>query len=117
MENKKLNRMIPIHFPNLESTYFEEISWQEGENTGSHVIYGDVLTPYIVECIENKNENEIKKIFDFIEEILSFNDKYAEEVVTLSIFESILYLFDNNRYILDIIGQKSEEILNELYKF
>ena len=117
MKNQELNRMIPIYFPNLESKYLEEINWQEGDDTGSHIIYGDVLTPYIVQCIENENKNEIKKIFNFIEELLNLNDEYAEEVVTLSIFESILYLFENHKEVINMVGKKSTKILDELYKF
>lgn len=37
--------------------------WQEGDETGAHTVYGDVFTPYIVNCIENNNQKEIEKKF------------------------------------------------------
>ncbi len=36
-------------FPELVSVYQDEISWQEGEATGYHIIYGDVSTPYFID--------------------------------------------------------------------
>ncbi|MGG5372411.1 hypothetical protein [Enterococcus sp. AZ196] len=65
MTSKELNLLLIKTFPNLNNAYMQEVSWQEGNSTGSHTVYGDVLTPYVISCIENNNQKEIKEIFTY----------------------------------------------------
>ena len=46
--------MLIEEFPELKTQYEEEINWQEGDETGSHVIYGDIFAPFIKEKIKEK---------------------------------------------------------------
>ena len=72
----------------------------------------DIFTPYIIECIEKYNENNIKSIFDFVEKLVSFNDEYANQVIMLSIFDPLFFYNDkfdcykyygkNTAHLLDI---------------
>lgn len=89
------------------------MDWQEGDETGAHTVYGDVFTPYIVNCIENNNQKEIEKIFSYIEFLLSKNDSYTNEVVAFSVLESIEYLLKNNKKLQIILGEKTTEQLKE----
>lgn len=77
MTSAELNKMMVTHFPNLKEKYLDEVSWQEGDDTGSHTVYGDVLTPYLIDKIIKKDENEVKKIFSFLEGILKLEDIYS----------------------------------------
>ena len=58
MDIKQLNQLLISKFPELEKEYHEEVDWQEGDETGSHVVYGDVLTPYIEKIIIQQNNAE-----------------------------------------------------------
>ena len=49
---KIMNLMLIEEFPELKTQYEEEINWQEGDETGSHVIYGDIFAPFIKEKIK-----------------------------------------------------------------
>jgi len=57
MTNKELNLQLIKHLPEIEERYIDEISWQEQDETGSHVVFGDVLVPYI---LEKSAESDIK---------------------------------------------------------
>lgn len=54
MTNKELNLKLINDFPDLYEVYKSETEWQEGDNTGSHTVYGDVLAPYFEDCVSKK---------------------------------------------------------------
>ena len=114
MKNIELNKMLIKTFPNLSDIYQEEIEWQEGDETGSHTVYGDVFTPYIRKCIESNDSDKLKRIFDFLELLLSKQDKYINEVVAFSVIESLEYLLKENKEIIDIMGNKTKKVLEEM---
>jgi len=113
MKAKELNKLLVEKFPGLQEKYIEETSWQEGEDTGSHTVYGDVFTPYLVECIKENREEEIISCFDFLERLLEFRDVYVEEVVTFSVFESIEYLFKETDSLTNLLKKNSRKVLDE----
>lgn len=90
MKSKQMNQRLVNNFPELEAKYFEEVNWQEGDETGSHVVYGDVFAPYIEQMVIQQNNMELLKIFDFIENILAENDEYFEEVIMFSVLERLM---------------------------
>ncbi len=45
MTSKEMNLKLLSAIPEVSNKYYEETSWQDGEDTGSHVIYADVLVP------------------------------------------------------------------------
>ena len=91
MTSRELNLKLTEALPEIKNVYYDETSWQEGDETGSHVVYADVLVPYIKEQIATKNSLLLIKIFDFIELLITTNDEYANEVVELSVLESLLF--------------------------
>lgn len=91
MTNIELNLKLINSLPEIGEKYIEEVSWQDGNKTGSHVVYADVLVPFIKEQAVMKNELMLIKVFDFIESLLKLNDEYANEVVALSVLESLIF--------------------------
>lgn len=91
MNSKELNLKLIEFLPEIRDKYCEETSWQDGDETGSHVIYGDVFVPFIKEQLNIVNEPMLNKVFDYIESLLKLNDEYANEVVALSVLESLLF--------------------------
>jgi hypothetical protein len=112
--SRDLNQILIRKFPYLLEKYLSEVSWQEGDDTGSHVVYGDVLRPYLSECISMNREQEIQSIFDFLEELLVHGDKYVDEVVCFSVLESVSYLFKERDYLIYRLGEKCKAALNEI---
>ena len=47
MTCKELNLKLIELLPEIKKMYEEETSWQEGDNTGSHIVFSDVFFPYI----------------------------------------------------------------------
>jgi len=113
MKSQFFNKLLLARFPNLTAKYLHEISWQEGDSTGSHVVYGDVLTPYLVECITSGNIQETEKIFAFLEEILSLKDEYSENVIACSVIESITLLLMKRDNFQMLLGDSSRTIFEE----
>ncbi len=91
MTCNELNLKLIETFPELTNEYKTETLWQEGDNTGSHVIYGDVLVPFIKKAIQDKNSLILKRVFEFLELLLLSKDEYAIEVVYFSVIESLIY--------------------------
>ncbi|MCL2287076.1 MAG: hypothetical protein FWC32_12035 [Firmicutes bacterium] len=116
MESKSLNILLIENFPNLREKYLDEVGWQEGDSTGSHVVYGNVFTPYLTECITNKELQEIKKAFDFLEEILALNDDYGDNVIACSVIESVTYLLIEHDYLQLLLGDASKALFDEFKK-
>ena len=114
MISLELNRILVSKFPTLQEKYTDEVNWQEGDNTGSHTVYGDVLVPYLSECISKDYEQEIKTIFHFLEELLELDDKYVDEVVSFSVLESLAYLFKEKSYLISYLGEKCKKALDEV---
>lgn len=112
MISAELNGMLIDRLPDLREKYLSEVEWQDGDDTGSHIVYGDVLRPYLRECIVQGNEPEYRKILDFLEDLLRLNDGYAEEVVCLSVLESLAYLFCEREYLLPILGGNCRKALS-----
>ena len=77
-------------------------------------VYGDVFTPYIVKCIEEKKDVELNSIFQFLELVLSKQDGYASEVIAFSVIESIEYLLKGNSKYKDMMGNETKKLLEEL---
>ena len=113
MGSGELNKMLVESFPNLKEAYLEEVEWQEGDDTGSHVVYGDVFTPYVVDCIENNREKEMLSVFSYIERLLEYKDTYVESVITVSVIESVSYLFKDKQNLYELLGEKSKVIMDD----
>lgn len=90
MTSKELNLKLILAIPEIKKTYIDEISWQDGDDTGSHIVYADIFVPYIKRQIITNNDKTLVRIFDFIEELLLINDEYINEVVALSVFEPLV---------------------------
>lgn len=113
MKSRDLNKLLIAKFPQLEKKYKDEVDWQEGDDTGSHTVYGDVFTPYLKDCIEENKKEEIIYAFDYIETLLDMKDAYVDEVIAFSVLESICYLASEKNNLFDLFGPKSQEVIKD----
>lgn len=115
MTSNELNKKLISEIPELKEMYCQETSWQDGDDTGSHVIYGDVLVPFVKEQIKIKNEKLLKRIFVFIEGVLKQNDEYANEVIAFSVIESLIFddEIENDLY-MPFAGSSTMKIIEEI---
>ena len=110
MTAKQLNLLLIEKFPELKLKYQDEVDWQDGDETGSHIVYGDVFAPYVEECIDKKMDNKLKRIFTFIEEIdtvldeIMKSDYYSEELFGTKEFMRAQWVGHNLTYQLALSG-------------
>ena len=119
MTSSELNLKLTTSFPEIQDVYLEETSWQDGDETGSHVVYADVFVPFIKEQMPAQNESMLVKIFNYIEMLLGLNDAYANEVIALSVLESLLFDEEvDNKLLIQVSKEKTllaiQEILQNL---
>lgn len=114
MTSRELNLSLITLMPEIKSLYNEVISWQEGDDTGSHVVFEDVLVPYIINCQKEHNELGLFRCFDVVEKILSLNDEYAEEVVELSVLESLLFEKNLKNDLTKYMSEKTKALFDEV---
>ena len=89
MTSRELNKKLINAFPELESAYKEYTEWQDGDETGSHVVYCHILAREIAFLIKGKRYDKAKPYLDFCEDLLLTGDEYADEVVALSVLDFI----------------------------
>lgn len=115
--SKKMNLELINRFPELKEKYIEEAEWQEGDDTGSHIIYGDIFNPFIEKCIQEKENKQLIRICEFIEELLIKDIEYFSNVVCFTVLERIIDNEHNLEYFKnfakDNTRKEIQKILNE----
>jgi len=111
MTSKELNLKLIELLPEIKGIYEDETSWQEGDETGSHVIFSDVLLPFILNNLDDRQIT--KNNFKVIEKILELHDEYADEVIALSVLENLFYEQDVVGKIENYLGTLSKGIFEQ----
>ena len=116
MTSKELNLKLIKEFPELTEVYYREVSWQDGDETGSHVVYEDVFVPFIKMLFVENAGDKIKKVFEYIESLFESEDAYAEEVLSLSVLESLAFSNCNARtFFVRYAKERTLKELKEIY--
>lgn len=69
------------------------------DDTGKHIVFGLVVTPYILDEVNNNGEN-VKQIFDFLEDMTFCEDVKVREILDFTILEQFV---DEGKKQLDIL--------------
>lgn len=77
------------HLPELRSRYEVELKWWGDERPGPHVVYGDILNPYIDRLLQSREEAALHRVFNFIELLSSSGDLRVQELVTVTVCEHL----------------------------
>jgi hypothetical protein len=104
--------------PELRCQYESELEWWGDEQPGAHIIFGDVLNPYLICLLESGNQEAIlARIFAFLEELASHEDTRVQEVVAVTVCER---LGDDSKVIEKArryMGNKTLSLSNEIEAF
>jgi len=111
---RKMNLKLINTFPELNSLYHDEVDWQEGDETGCHVVYGDVFEPYIEKLIIDNNTDLLMKAFAFLEELLEIQEIYIDEVIFLSVLEVLSDNIENVNFCKKYMGSRTLEMVQKL---
>jgi hypothetical protein len=84
---------VENRFPELQKRIDAmKVSWGE-EPIPPHCLFGDVFDAYLVSLLkENKEQKQIRKIFDFYEELAEFGDAEVRNLLQVTLLE---YLWDD----------------------
>lgn len=87
-----LNDVLISQFPELILLIKEQIRLWNSENIPSHCFYGDILNNYVAELLrENNDSQQIKKVFQFYEEMACSYDSQVRNLLQVTLLE---YLWD-----------------------
>ncbi len=113
----KFNNLLINKFPDLKEDFNKNTSWQDGLETSIILTYEDVFVPYIVNQLNSNNLDEITKIVNLIEDMITSNDDYLYNVALIGVLEALRGKEDGQK-IRDYLREKSlEEYDNlEIYK-
>ena len=91
MKPGDLNRKLVRRFPGLAEGYLEAKRLWGGEEPGPHVVYGDVLVPFIRTTLaRKKSDSDLEPVMEFLEELSAASDGDTLDVVVTSVLEPLL---------------------------
>ena len=104
--------------PELEGAYRELLKWWGEETPGPHIIYGDVLTPYIIRVLESGDEPAaITRAFELLETLIADEDVHVQEVAVVTVLER---LQDNEEWVRLMrphLGPLAKQAVRDLAQF
>lgn len=72
MKYEELNNVLPLYFPNLKQLIDSEM---DTYRPGPHVLYGNILNPYVKMILEHEDDQAaLKQIFSFYVELAISED-------------------------------------------
>ena len=89
MTSKELNKILLKEFPEIKAELDDYISWQEGMDTGSFLVFEDVFMHFGYSELQKSNQELLKRFTQFIEKIYTLNDPYATNVITVGVLENV----------------------------
>lgn len=83
-----LNELLE-NIPELKPMYDKEMEWWE-EFPGNHIVFGDLIMPFLIDLINSEiNSNIVERIFRFFEGMAISQDKDVQNVLVVTILESL----------------------------
>ena len=118
MTSKELNLKLIQNISEVKDKYIEETSWQDGDDTGSHVVFADVLVPYTKEQMLKNHKEAVERVFTFIEDMLDLDDEYVNEVIALSVIESLIFESEvKDKMLFKYVKPKTLKLVQELKNY
>ena len=104
--------------PELEGAYRELLKWWGEETPGPHIIYGDVLTPYIIRVLESGDEPAaITRAFELLETLIADEDVHVQEVAVVTVLERLQDSEEWVRLMRPYLGPLAKQAARDLAQF
>lgn len=118
LQYEQLDQELLKSIPELGPLYDKEMEWWKDEKPGAHIIFGDLLNPFLHWLLEEGvNQALIRRIFIFLEKMANSSDVRVQEVVAVTVLEALM----DKKIILEkakeYMGQSTMRVLTDLEKF
>ena len=101
--------------PQISEACNREIAYWTDENPGPHILYADILSPYICEKLRSISDakQELSEIFEFLENLAADPNTEIGDVVALSVIDPLRNSLARDHWI-DFLGPAMKKMLKEL---
>lgn len=104
--------------PEVEFEYKELCEGWHDEPPGLHIVYGDVLTPYIIRLLESGNNSEgLRRVFNLVEAMCGDENVGVQEVAVVTVLEGLEWNPEWRRLMMPYLGPLSKEAIEYLAEF
>jgi hypothetical protein len=104
--------------PELRPRYEEERHWWEDENPGPHVIFGDVLNPYLIDLLDSGgHEDTLRQVFQFLELLATHADVHIQELVAVTVCERLGDCRERLQRAYKFMGTRTRQFSKEVEDF
>ena len=104
--------------PNLRQRYVEERCWWEEEKPGPHIIFGDLLNPYLIDLLEADGKNKKRRqVFQFLECLAKHDDVRIQELVAITVCERLGKQRDHLKKAYTFMGTRTRQFSKEVEAF
>jgi hypothetical protein len=104
-------------FPELRGAYEVEMAWWGQEKAGAHVLYGNLLNPFIEKAIADYDEAVLKRIGHHLDLLAANQDLKIQEVMAFSVIEHFIADSFMLSILKSFLGSKSLKICAEVEDF
>src|SRR5688572_4988915 len=105
------------HIPELKQAYESELRWWKDERPGPHVIYGDILNPYIDRLLEVGDSDALRRVFSFLELLSTSEDVRVQEIVAVTVCEYLGGFPERLRLAKQFMGPATLRHSNDIERF
>ena len=105
------------HIPELSEAYEAALEWWGNEKPGPHVVYGDILNPYIDRLLQSGDEPSLRRIFHFLEKLSRSEDQRVQEIVSVTVCEQLTNNKERLQEARRFMGSATLKLSDEIEKF
>jgi hypothetical protein len=84
---ERLNEAMVAAIPALENAYRTELDWWANEPVPSHVLFGELLNPYLSDRLAAADGDSLAAAFDFLERMAAHLDPRVQDVLRDTVLE------------------------------
>jgi hypothetical protein len=112
MNNNTVDTKLLKEISEIKLFYYKKLERYHGEEPKRHIIFEDVLNPYLVNLLEIDEDRElISRIFDFLEKIAISNYKKVQDALRYLAYDKTI-LAKSQKY----IGKETKKISYKIEK-
>jgi hypothetical protein len=86
---ESLSADLLSNIPELEPEYRELTAWWGAEAPGQHIVFGDILNPYIDRLVTTSDSAALTRVFSYLETLSRCDDSRIRDVVIATVCEYI----------------------------